>query len=175
MTSSVLRRPERSEAADYYFTYIDQIQAADVVNVLAHQRDEFLTALRGVPEDRAAHRYADGKWTLAEAIGHVNDTERVFCSRALWFARGFESPLPSFDQNVAVANGHFETRSLASLTDEFAAIRDGSLALFRSLAPGDWDKRGIASDKPFTVRAMAFITAGHVAHHLEILKTRYLA
>ena len=170
-----LRKPERSEAAEYYFRYIDQVQDADVVSVLRAQREETLALLRGVPESMAGHRYAPGKWTLREVVGHINDTERLFCGRAFWFARGFDSPLPSFDQNVAIDAGRFNDRSWSGLIDEFAAVRDATITFFASLAPDVWDRRGIASDNPFTVRALAFLGAGHVTHHLAIVRAKYLA
>ena len=169
------QRPRRSEAAEYYFRYIDQVPDTDIVQHLASQRDEVLRLLRGVPERLAGHRYEAGKWTLREVVGHVNDTERLFCGRAFWFARGFDTPLPSFDQNVAIDAASFNDRAWADLVDEFAAVREATLAFFATLPPAAWDRRGIASDNPFTVRALAFLAAGHVTHHLTIVKDRYLA
>lgn len=169
-----MRRPERSEASDYYFGYIDQVPGADVVNTLISQRDEVLKLMRGVPEAMAGHRYAPGKWTLREVVGHISDTERLFCMRAFWFARGFDTPLPSFDQNVAIEAGRFDDRTWSGLLDEFAAVRDASIAFFATLPAAAWDRRGIASGNPFTVRALAFLGAGHVAHHLAIVKSKYL-
>jgi hypothetical protein len=172
---SHLRKPERSEAAEYYFRYIDRIDDADIVRVLAAQRGEVLQLLEGVSEAVAGSRYAPDKWTVREVIGHINDTERLFASRAFWFARGFDSPLPSFDQNTAIAAAAFNDRSWRSLIDEFAAVRDASVTLFGSLPPEAWDRRGTASDNPFTVRALAYLGAGHVAHHLEIIRAKYLS
>jgi len=168
------RRPERSEAAEYYFRYIDQVAGANVLDALTAQRRDALDLLRGVPETKAGHRYAPDKWTLREVLGHVNDTERLFCARAFWFARGFDTPLPSFDQNVAIAAARFDERAWRDLVDEFAAVRDATLAFFRSLPADAWDRRGIASDNPFTVRALAYLAVGHVTHHLDIVRTRYL-
>lgn len=167
------RRPERSEAAEYYFRYIDQVLGSNVLDALTAQRDETLDLLRRVPETKVGYRYAPDKWTLREVVGHINDTERLFCSRAFWFARGFDSPLPSFDQNVAIAAGRFEGRSWSSLVDEFAAVRDATLSFLGSLPVEAWDRRGIASDSPFTVRALAYLAVGHVTHHIEIVKARY--
>jgi len=169
------RRPERSEASEYYFLYIDQVKDDDVVGCLRTQREEVLGLLRGIPEAMAGHRYAPDKWTLREVVGHVNDCERMMCARAFWFARGFDSPLPSFDQNVAIEAAGFNDRSWRGLIDEFAAVRDATLTFFTGLPAGAWDRRGIASDNPFTVRALAYLVAGHVIHHVEIVKTRYLA
>jgi uncharacterized protein (TIGR03083 family) len=172
--SEKLRRPGPAEAAEYYFRYIDLVQDPDIVRFLGAQRDEVLRLLRGVPEARAAHRYESGKWTLREVVGHINDTERLFVARAFWFARGFDTPLPSFDQNRAIAAAGFNDRSWSGLVDEFAAVRDATVTFFAGLPAGAWDRRGIASDNPFTVRALAYLAAGHVAHHVDIVKGRYL-
>jgi len=169
------RRPDRSEAAEYYFRYIDRIHDTDVVGYLRSQRDDALRLLRAVPGEKAGHRYAAGKWTLREVVGHLNDTERLFCARAFWFARGFDTPLPSFDQNVAIAAARFDDRPWDGLVDEFAAVRNATVTFFASLPDEAWERRGIASDSPFSVRALAYLAAGHVAHHLEIVTSRYLS
>lgn len=168
------RRPDRSEAGEYYFRYIDQVTDEDIVGYLRAQRNAVLGLLAAVPESMGAHRYAPDKWTLREVVGHVNDCERLFSARAFWFARGFDSPLPSFDQNIAIESGGFNDRSWSGLIDEFGAVRDGTIAFFGGLPSDAWDRRGTASDNPFTVRALAYLAAGHAAHHLEIVKARYL-
>ncbi len=168
------QRPDRSEASDYYFRYIDQVPAGDIRGILRAQRDTAIALFRGIDERLADHRYADGKWTLREVVGHLADTERLFLMRAFWFARGFESPLPSFDQNTAIASGQFGARTWSSLIDEFTRARDASVAFFDGLPAGAWDRRGIASDNPFSVRALAWLTAGHVEHHARIVRERYL-
>jgi hypothetical protein len=104
----------------------------------------------------------------------VNDTERLFVFRAMWFARGFDSPLPSFDQEVAVSTAGADERPLRSHVEEFRAIRAATLAFFRNLPAAAWSRRGVASDNPFTVRALAYIAAGHVAHHNRVLREHYL-
>ena len=166
---------DRTEAAEYYYTYIDQVpQGEDIRRVLETQLTDTVNLLSAIPEPRSLHRYAPGKWSIREVVGHINDTERLFTFRALWFARGLDSPLPSFDQDVAMSDARFDDRSLNDLTDEFRAIRMATLHLFRSLPDDAWPKRGIASEKSFTVRALAHITAGHVTHHVNILRERYL-
>jgi hypothetical protein len=165
--------PDRTEAAEYYFTYIDQVRDADVLRVLETQGVEAVETLRAISDERSRHRYAPDKWSIREVLGHINDTERLFVFRAFWFARGFDTPLPSFDQNVAVAHAEADGRAWSSLVDEFREVRAASLAFYRSLPEEAWLRRGIASDNPFTVRALAFITAGHVAHHLRLLRERY--
>jgi hypothetical protein len=167
-------RPDRTEAADYYFTYIDQIAGEDIHEVLKAQRTETLSLLNGISEAQSLRRYAPEKWSIRQVLSHVNDTERAFVFRALWFARGFESPLPSYDQNIGVNGAGADARSWASHVEEFATIRDSTLSFFRSLSSEAMSRRGLAAGNPFTVRAVAFITAGHVEHHLKILRERYL-
>ena len=167
-------RPDHTEAAEYYFNYIDRVPDGDILDTLARQRTETLALLRGVSDEQSLQRYAPGKWTIREVLGHLNDTERVFAFRALWFARGFDSPLPSFDQDVAVPASGADTRSWASHLDEFSAVRDATLTLFRYLPSEAWSRRGTASGKPFSVRALAWLAAGHETHHTTILRERYL-
>ena len=166
--------PDRSEAAEYYFTYIDQVPTGDICATLRAQSDEFQALLKGIPDERSLHRYAADKWTIRQLVGHINDTERLFVFRALWFARGFDSPLPSFDQHVAVSTSGADERSWSGLIDEFRAVRGATVAFFSALPAEAWGRRGVASGKPFTVRALAYLTAGHVIHHAAILRDRYL-
>ena len=166
--------PDRTEAAEYYFTYIDQVPAGDVISILERQVPEMLELFNGISEDQSRHRYAPDKWSIRQVLSHVNDGERVFSHRALWFARGFDSELPSFDQDIAIAADGANDRSWRSLIDEFGAVREASLALFRHLPADAWMRRGVASGNPFTVRALAYIVAGHVYHHAKILRERYL-
>jgi DinB superfamily len=167
-------KPARDEAAEYYFKYIDQVPDGDVCAVLEAQLGETLAFFRNISEDQSLHRYATGKWTIRQVLSHVNDTERVFTFRALWFGRGFEEPMPKFDQEMAIAAASADERPLASHVDEFRGIRTASVALFRGLPLSAWSRRGLASGHPVTVRALAYITAGHLAHHLKLLRERYL-
>ena len=166
--------PDRTEAAEYYFTYIDQVPAGDICGLLDAQRDEVLDLLLGISEQKSLHRYAPDKWSIRDVVSHLNDTERLFVFRAFWFARGFESPLPSFDQAIAVSAARADDRSWQSLVEEFRAVRAATVAFFRSLPAEAWARRGIASDNPFTVRALAYVAVGHVTHHTKILRERYL-
>ena len=166
--------PDRTEAAEYYFTYIDQVGTGDIRSILEAQANETVAFLRGISSERSLHRYAPDKWSIRQTVGHVNDAERVFVFRAFWFARGFDSPLPSFDQNVAVFTAGSDERSWQSHIDEFQTIRDATLAFFKSLPDDAWMRRGVASGNAFTVRALAYVVAGHVAHHTKILRERYL-
>jgi uncharacterized damage-inducible protein DinB len=170
----MLGRPQPNEAAAYYSLYIDRVPSDDVVDVLATQLEETVDFLSEISEDQSLHRYAPDKWSMRELLGHVNDTERVFMFRALWFARGFQDPLPSFDQEIGFKAAESDKVSWASHVDEFRAIRSATLAFFRNLPEDAWLRSGIASDSSVTVRALAYIVAGHVSHHLAILRERYL-
>jgi hypothetical protein len=172
MTTTLL---DRTEAAEYYYTYIDQVpKGEDVRRIIDAQLGETVSVLGGISEQKSLHRYAPDKWSIREVVGHINDCERMFVFRALWFARGLPGELPSFDQNIAIAAVRFDERSLSDLVAEFRTVRQSTLYFFRNLPDEAWAKRGIASGNPFTVRALAHITAGHVAHHMRILRERYL-
>lgn len=166
-------RPATGEAAPYYFTYIDQVPSGDIRDVLAAQAVDILPLFEGITEERSLHRYATDKWSIRQVLSHLNDTERLFTMRAMWFARALPEPQPSFDQEIAIANAGADDRTWGSHLAEFKAIRSATIALFDGL-PGDaWSRRGIASGHEATVRALAFMCAGHVAHHARILRERY--
>lgn len=167
-------RPDATEAAPYYFTYIDQVEGDDPLRTLEHQLDESDALFSSISEERSLHRYAPDKWSVRQVLNHVTDTERSFNFRGLWFARGFDLHLPSYDQEIAAAGAEADRIPWAAHVEEFRAVRLGSILLYRHLPPEAWMRRGVASGNPFTVRAMAFITAGHFAHHRRILEERYL-
>jgi uncharacterized damage-inducible protein DinB len=167
-------RPDASEYNPYYGKYIQQVPDGDVVKTLVSQAPEFLSLVRSLAEDRGGHRYAPGKWSIREVIGHVADGERIFAYRALRFARGDQTALPGFDENAFVANAHFDDRSLESLASELEAARTATVAFFDTLTADEWARGGTASNYPVTVRALAWIIAGHERHHLAILRDRYL-
>ncbi|HYO11564.1 MAG TPA: DinB family protein [Thermoanaerobaculia bacterium] len=166
--------PEPNEAAPYYFKYIDRVQSDDIVGVLETQLEETLAFLLGITEERSLHRYAPEKWSIRQVLNHVSDTERVFLFRAFWFARGFDSPLPSFDEKVSAGAARADEFSWARHVEEFRGARLATLTFFRNLPAEAWMRSGIASDNPFTVRAIAYLVAGHTAHHVAILQERYL-
>ena len=171
---STLKAPDRTEAAEYYFTYINQVPDGNVLDILAAQVPEVMALLGDVSEERSTYRYAPEKWSIREVLSHLNDGERLFEHRAFWFARGLDGPLPSFDQNAAIITADADSRSLRSHLEEFRAIRSATLSLFQNLPADAWVRRGVASDNPFSVRALAYIAAGHVTHHLKVLRERYL-
>jgi len=169
-----MTRPNTNEAADYYFRYIDLITSDDIVPAMENQMGEMLQLLSGISEEQSVHAYAPGKWTIREVLNHVNDGERVFAGRAFWFARGFTDALPSFDQDVAVQYAHANNTSWADLVDEFRIVRLATISFFKSMPEEAWDRTGVASDNPASVRAIAYIIAGHVTHHMNVLREKYL-
>jgi hypothetical protein len=168
-----VKRPEPTEYADFYANYISQVPGSDALSVLEAQRVQMLQLFAGRSERDGSFRYAPGKWTVKEVLGHITDAERIFTYRALRIGRGDQTPLPTFEQDDFVRNGEFGKRTLSGLVEEFVAVRGASLALFRSFTEEAWPRRGVASQKEVTVRALAFITAGHQIHHRAILEERY--
>lgn len=166
--------PQANEAAPYYFGYIDLARSENIVTFLDHQLGEMMTFLKGISDEKSLHRYAPDKWTIKQLLNHVNDGERIFLSRAVWFARGFTDPLPSFDQEIGVAGANANDTPWADLVEEFRTIRLSTLSFFRNLPAEAWSRTGVASDNPFTVNAVAYIIGGHVTHHVNVLKERYL-
>ena len=168
------RRPERSEAKDYYWKYIDRVQDGDICAALERLGRETVDFLRTISDAQSLHRYAEDKWSIREVVGHVSDSERVFGYRALRFARGDDTPLPGFDENQFMKRARLDDRPYASLVDEFEAVRAASVALLDGLFPEEWTRQGSASGKNVSVRALAWIIAGHELHHVGVLKERYL-
>ena len=171
-------RPAADEYAPYYGKYIDRVPAVDGDGALAALLDRQLAETRellaGIAESRASHRYAPGKWSIKEVVGHLADSERVFAYRALRIARGDETPLASFYENAFVPPGRFDDRALPDLVAELEAVRRATVALLRGLPAEAVARRGTASGKTVSVRALAYIIAGHERHHVQILKERYL-
>jgi hypothetical protein len=168
-------RPDTTEAAPYYFKYFAQVPDGDICDILESQMRESQALFDSIPEEASRHRYDPGKWSIREVVGHLTDTERLFIARAFWFARGFDTPLPSFDPDAAAAEAGAHDRSWRALVDEFLTLRHSTVGFFRGLPEPAWDRRGIASDNPFSVRALAYLTAGHTTHHLAIVRDKYLA
>lgn len=174
MSTAAAARPKSSEYAPYYEKYVSRVPDGDIVGNLRSQLEETLALIRGIPEARGDFRYAEGKWSIKELLGHVIDSERVFTYRALRFGRGDTTPLPGFEQDDFVRGADFGKRSLSDLAEEYEHVRRATISLFASLEATAWDCRGKANDTEVSVRGIAFIVAGHERHHIEILKTRYL-
>jgi hypothetical protein len=175
MSSITIGRPVAGEYAPYHGGYVNEVPDGDVLALLERQARETIALLRGVGEQKAGHRYAAGKWSIREVIGHLVDAERVFTYRALTFARGDTTALPGFDENGWAAASNADTRTLASLIDEFSAVRAATLALFRGFGDAELARRGTASGHPVTVRGLLYVTTGHERHHVRILRERYLS
>jgi uncharacterized damage-inducible protein DinB len=167
-------RPDVSEHDAYYSRYIDLVPEGDILAMLDAQLADTIALLSGVGEERAGLAYEAGKWTLKEVLGHMIDTERIFAYRALRIARNDPTPMEGFDQDPYVQNANFTGVRLAVLMNEFRAVRQSTLFLLRSLEPQAWNRSGIANGKAITVRALAYLTAGHELHHRAILRDRYL-
>ena len=167
------RRPDPSEHAPYFSRYIDLVPETDILTALQAQMDSTATVLHGVDEDRARYRYAEGKWTIKQVVGHVGDAERIFAYRALAIARGDKNPLPGFDEDTYVRQGEFDSWKFADLVDSLRIVRQSNILMFRNLAGEAWDRRGVANDSPATVRALAYTMLGHERHHLNVLRERY--
>lgn len=171
----MLGRPHPKEAAPYYFTYINQVYGDDGMRVMESQLEESPAFFSIISEEKSLYRYAPEKWSIRQVLSHITDTERAFAFRALWFARGFETPLPSFDQDIAAAGAEADKISWAAHIEDFRRVRAASISLFRNLPEEAWARSGIASDNRFSVRALAWIIAGHLTHHVVVLRQRYLS
>jgi uncharacterized damage-inducible protein DinB len=173
-TAERIGPPEPGEAVPYYSRYIDRVPGGDILGVLETQREQVLAFLTGISEEISLQRYSPEKWSIRQVWSHVNDTELVFLSRAFWFARGFDSPLPSYDQDIAAAAARADEVRWSDHLEAFEGARRATLAFFRNLPAAAWTRRGVASGNPFTVRALAYIIAGHALHHRAVLEERYL-
>jgi hypothetical protein len=168
-------RPETGEYALYYDRYISLVGGGSIVATLDSQRREMMMLLSCRNNADGDFRYAPGKWTAKELVSHVCDTERVFAYRALCIARGDRTPLPSFDQDGYARNSPFASRPLSELIEDYIAVRRASLTLFRNLDDQAWKRRGIANSNETSVRALAYMIAGHELHHRKILEEKYFA
>ncbi len=170
----MIGRPAPSEYAPYYESYVAAVPQGEVLDLLARGIEDTMNLLGDLDERRALHRYAKGKWSIKEIIGHLSDTERIFAYRALRFARADLTSLPGYEQDRYVEHGCFDARSVSELLGEFRAVRTASVALFRGMSPEMFPRKGTASGFEFTVRAVPYILAGHEGHHVTVIKERYL-
>jgi hypothetical protein len=170
----MLTRPASNEYAEYYGGYISKVPEGNILDILEKQIVETLRFVEGLGEDKASFRYAPGKWSIKQIVGHLSDTERVFQYRALAFARLDPTALPSFEQDDYVKNANFDAVPLRALLDEFSAVRSAGVAMFRSFDDDMFLRAGTASGFRFTVRAMPYIIAGHERHHMGVIRERYI-
>jgi uncharacterized damage-inducible protein DinB len=167
-------RPEPTEYAQPYAGYIANVPETDILSAIEQQSSETQKLLASLDETKAAYRYAEGKWSVKEVIGHFTDAERIFAYRALAIARGETQPLPGFEENDYVRNASFDSWKLGDLAEHYALVRRSTIVLFQNFPDPAWTNRGIASDNPITVRAIAWTIVGHERHHLKVLRERYL-
>jgi len=168
-----VERPAEAEYASFYGKYLALVPEDDLLAVLAAQPEWLRGTLAGVTGERESHRYERGKWSVREVVGHITDVERVMGFRAFCISRGESAPLPGFDENAYVARSPYDSRPLSELVDAFGRVRESNLTVFRDLDAGAWKQRGIANGSPVSVRALAFILAGHARHHVGVLEQRY--
>lgn len=166
--------PELGEYNPFYQPYINQLKGVNLLEKLVVQKIEVLSLFSTIDEEKSDHAYDAGKWTIKEVLNHINDVERIFSYRALAIARGDVQSLPGMDQDIYQLNASKNVRSLESLSNEFAAIRESSIHFFNNITEEESLKMGTASNNPVSVRALAGMVVGHAAHHIMILKERYL-
>lgn len=173
MTTPRATRPDATEYAPYYAGYVAAVPDGDIVAELRDSGREIVEVLAAVPASRGGHRYAPEKWTVREVVGHVIDAERIFACRALRLARADATPLPGFDENDYVRAAESDARTIPDLVEEFRVVRESTVRLFASLPEVAWTRRGVVNGREVSVRALAYIAAGHARHHLAVLRERY--
>jgi hypothetical protein len=173
MAKLSLERPAPAEYASFHAGYVALVPDGDVLKLLERQGRQTTRLLRSVGERKSRHRYAPGKWSIREVVGHVIDAERVFTYRALRFARADATPLPGFDENQWGGTSNADSRTLKELTAELASVRAATLAMFRGFTATEFARTGTASGQPMSVRGITFVTAGHERHHVNVLRERY--
>jgi uncharacterized damage-inducible protein DinB len=176
MTATSFRstRPATGEFLPYYGQYIDKVPQGDIVETLTKQLPETLALIRSIAETDGDKRYAPGKWSIRDVIGHVTDGERIFVYRALRFSRADSTPVPGFEENDYAANSPYSRVSIADLADEFEHVRRATIHFFANLDDEALSRRGSANGAEISVRALAHIIAGHETHHMGVLRDRYL-
>lgn len=167
-------RPAIGDYAEYYQKYIELVKGDDIFRILVEQNLESQNVLNSFSESKGNYRYAEGKWTVKEVVGHIMDVERIFAYRALCIARGETKPLPGMDQDYYVKNGNFNKRQLFDINYEYRLVRESNILLFGGFDKSVLQNRGSASGYEVTVLALMFMTVGHEKHHLNILTERYM-
>jgi hypothetical protein len=168
-----MKRPAQNEYLPYYEPYVKLVGDGDIVGILGSQIKETVSALRGIPDSRGTYRYADGKWSVNEVVGHLIDAERIFSNRSLRFARADSTPIPGFEQDDYVRSGEFDKFPLSELISEFESVRRDTCFLYRHMSEEATSRRGTANNAEISVRALAYITAGHELHHRRVVEEKY--
>ncbi len=170
----LIPRPDPDDCAPYFRRYTDQVPDGDVLALLERQVEETCALVAGFGEDGARHRYAEGKWSVKEVVGHLVDTERMFVYRALSFARADATELPGMEEDDWAAASNVDDVPLVDLLDELLAVRRSTTAFFRNLDATALARTGVASGNRFTVGVVAWLLAGHEIHHAGVIRERYL-
>jgi len=174
VSQAAATKPAPTEHAPEFSKYVTLVAEGDIIQTLEQQIENSLSLLRTIPSDKANFRYAPDKWSVKELLGHVIDSERIFSYRALRFARNDQTPLPGYEQDDYVRDADFDSRNLADMSEEFATVRRATIQLFRPLNETEWLRHGKANENDVSVRALAYIIAGHELHHMGVLRSRYL-
>ena len=174
MNNIKISNPADSEYAAYYGHYVSLVDGNDLISALENQIDQTVSLLATIPEEKGIFRYAEGKWSVKELVGHLIDNERVMAYRALRFSRNDTTELEGFDQDPYIENADFDLCRLSDLAKQFELVRQSNTFMFKSLSENAWGRTGIASGSPVSVRGLGYIIAGHEVHHINILKERYL-
>lgn len=172
--TETIARPQQSEYLPYYEKYVSMVPDGPIINTLGNQIAETLELLAGIPESQAGFRYGTDKWSIKELVGHVIDSERIFAYRALRFARDDKNALPGYEQDDYVRSAEYDSWPLKEIASELKSVRDSTIFLLKHLKTDAWTRTGVANDAQVSVRALAYIIAGHELHHREVLQTRYL-
>ncbi len=170
----MLEKPEVGEYGDHFEPYIQEVPEGNLPSLLEKQVEDVIQRLGQITEEQGSYRYAEGKWSLKEVLGHISDTERIMSYRLLRIARGDKTPLPGFEENLFVSHAHADRQTLSGLLQDFAAVRIATLSLIRQLDDEAWLRIGTFSDHPGSARALAYIIAGHSIHHFNVIEERYL-
>jgi uncharacterized damage-inducible protein DinB len=168
------KMPSAYEYADYYANYVKLVPQGDIIEILRDQMKETVSLLSTLTEPQSEYRYASGKWSIKEVIGHITDTERIMSYRLLSIARGERASLPGYDENEYVAEANFDKQSLKDLLDHFACVRQSTIHLIKTLSDESLSRRGTANNSAVTAKALITIMAGHELHHRKIIQERYL-
>ncbi|HRG59810.1 MAG TPA: DinB family protein [Bacteroidia bacterium] len=169
-----MRKPILSEHPTYYTYYINLVNTENGVKALENQIIEMQQFIGTVPVEMEEYKYAEGKWTIKEVLGHICDVERILGYRALCISRGEQKELPGFDEDQYVLHGNFNKRSLYDLAHEFSIVRESNIAMFKNFDDNEFNKMGKANNNIMSVRAILFMIAGHEKHHINVIKERYL-
>jgi uncharacterized damage-inducible protein DinB len=169
-----MARPLSTDHPPYFSNYINLVEGDDVKKAFEDQQLQLAALLNSVPDTKADYAYADGKWTVKQVLLHIIDAERIFAYRALWIARKAEAPLAGFDENAFAAIADVRNRKIEDLKNELVAVRSATQFLFNSFTEEELSRKGVSNNKEISVNALGFITLGHLIHHFNILKERYL-